>query len=212
MMFKRLSVLTVLALLAVLFLLSTPAAHAQRGGFGGGGFGRGGFGRGGFGRGGFGSGHTAGHGGPASVTVVQAGGNFFPPHFRSGFDGNGFNNFGARSHISPFTGKTIARFPGIFVHGARFGFFLTDEFVGVPQFDSSLGFPIPPVVTTVPTVSPFFFGVRIGPRVLFRPPVFRPVVDLKTIRPITPVSIDSARTSNVTIINLPANAFRGGRQ
>src|SRR5215813_5903954 len=87
-MFKRLSVLTVLALMGALFLSLVPTAHAQRGGFG----------RGGFGRGGIGNGHASGHGGPAPVTVVQASGNFFL-HFRSGFDGNGFNNFGT-SHIS----------------------------------------------------------------------------------------------------------------
>ena len=211
MMFKRLSVLTVLALLGVSFLLSTPTADAQRGGFGGG-FGRGGFGRGGFGRGGFGSGHASGHGGPASVTVFQPGaGNFFPPHFRSGFDGNGFSSFGIRSHISPFNGKIVTGFPGVFVHANRFGFFLSDGFVGVPHFDSSLGLPIPAIVSPGTNINPFFFGVRIGPRAVFRRPVFPTVVDLGTISPITSVFIDSARTSNATIINLPANAFRGGR-
>jgi len=212
MMFKRLSVLTVLALLGALFLLSTPPAHAQRGGFGGGGFWRGGFGRGGGGRGGFGGGHAPGHSGSASVNVVQAGGNFFPSGFRSGLDGNVFNNFRPHARISPFTGKIITRFPGVFVHSAPFGFILTDGFIAVPVFNSSLGFPIPPVVTTVPNVSPFFFGVRIGPRAGFRHPVFQSVIDLGTISPITQVSINSVRTSNVSIINLPANAFRGGPQ
>lgn len=207
-MFKRLSFLTVLVLMGALLLTLVPAAHAQRGGFGGGGFGRGGFGRGGFGRGGVGGAHAPGHSGSASVNVFQAGGNFFAPHFRSGLDG-GFNNFG-RSRMIPFTGNTITRFPGVFVQSAPFGFILTDGFVGVPHFDSSLGFPIPPLVTTVPNV--FFFGVRIGPRAIFRHPVFQSVVDLATISPITAVSIDSTRKSNATIINLPANAFRGGRQ
>ncbi|HKA20546.1 MAG TPA: hypothetical protein VKN18_19840 [Blastocatellia bacterium] len=209
-MFKRLSVLTVLALMGALFLSLVPTAHAQRGGFGGGGFGRGGFGRGGFGRGGIGNGHASGHGGPASVTVVQASGNFFL-HFRSGFDGNGFNNFGT-SHISPFTGKTVTRFPGVLVHTAPFGFILTDGFAGVPGFNSSLGFPIPPIATTVSSVNPFFFGVRIGPRIGFQHSVFQSVVDLGTISPITQVSIKSVRTSNVTIINLPSNAFRGAHK
>jgi hypothetical protein len=58
-------------------------------------------------------------------------------------------------------------------------------------------------VSNVPTVSPFFFGVRTEPD-----PVFHTVVDLSTINSIKPVSIDRARTSNVTIVNLPANAFR----
>src|SRR5262252_11098988 len=151
MMFKRLSVLTVLVLLGASFLLLTSSAHAQRGGFGGGGFGRGGFGRGGFGRSGSASGHNLGHTG-ASVNVFQAGGNFFPPHFSSGLNGNGFNNFSTRSHFSPFT-----RFPGVFVHGPQFGFFF-DGFEGAPGFNSSLGFPIPPLVTTVSNV--FLFGVR----------------------------------------------------
>lgn len=204
-MFRRLSFLTVLALMGVLFFSLIPTADAQRGGFGGGGFGRGGFGRGGL-RGGVG-GHAPAHSG-ASVSVIQAGGNFFAPHVRSGLDGNGFNHFGG-SHISPFTGKTVTRFPGVFVHSAPFGFILTDGFVGVPQFNSSLGFPIPPLVTTVPNV--FFFGVRIGPSAVFRHPVLQSVVDLGVISPITAVSIDSVRTSNATIINLPANAFRGGR-
>ena len=200
MMFKRLSVLTVLVSVSALFLSIAPNAHAQRGGFGGGGFGRGGFGR-----TGSGGGHNLGHSG-ASVNVFQAGGNFFPPHFRSGLDGNGFNNFGARSHISPFT-----RFPGVFVHGPRFGFFLTNGFAGAPGFNSSLGFPIPPIATAS-SVNPFFFGLRIGPRLLFPQTVFPSVVDLGTISPITQVSIDSVRISNVTIINLPANAFRGAHK
>ena len=195
-MFRRLSFLTVLVLMGALFLSLVPAAHAQRGGFSGGGFGRGGFGRGGIGRGGIGGAHAPGHSAPASVNVFQAGSSFF-------------NNFG-RSHITPFTGKAVTRFPGVFVHSAPFGFILTDGFVGVPHFDSSLGFAIPPLVTTAPNV--FFFGVRIGPRAVFRRPVFQSVVDLGTISPITAVSIDSTRKSNATIINLPANAFRGGRQ
>ena len=202
-MFKRLSVLTVLVLISALFSI-VPNAHAQRGGFG-----RGGFGRGGSGRGGVGAAHGSGHNGSASVNVFQTGGNFFPPHFRAGLDGNVFNNFGPRSHITPFAGKIVTRFPGVFVHSAPFGFILTDGFVGVPGFNSSLGFPIPPVVTTVPNASPFFFGARIGPHAAFPQPVFQSVVDLWTISPITQVSIDSVRTSNDTIINLPANAFRG---
>jgi len=192
MMFKRLSVLTVLVLLGVSFLVLTSSAHAQRGGFGRGGFGRGGSG-----------GHNPGHSG-ASVNVFQAGGNFFQPHFGSGR--NGFNSFGARSHFSPFPGNTVTRFPGVFVHGPRFGFFFTDGFSVTPGFNSSLGFPIPPISMSS-SVNPFFLGI--GPRLLFPQTVFPSVVDLGTISPITAVSIDSARTSNSTIVNLPANAFRG---
>jgi len=183
MMFKRLSVLTVLVLLGASSLLSASTVLAQRGGFGGGGFGN-------------------GHDGSASVTVVQAPGNFFSPHFRPGLDGHGFNNLNTRGHF-PFAGRFFPRFPSVFVHAAPFGFVLTDGLVGVPHFDSSLGFPIPPLA---PTINPFFFGFPLESR-----PVFRTVVDLGTISPISPISIDSARSTNVTIINLPANAFKGAR-
>jgi len=194
-MFKRLSVLTVLVLLGASALLSAPTAYAQRGGFG-----RGGFGRGGFGRGGFGNGHR----GSASVKVFQAQGKFFTPHLRSGLDGSGFNNLNTRARIHPFAGRFSNRFSSVFVHAAPFGFFLTDGFVGVPHFDSSLGFPIPPLA---PGINPFFFGFPLESR-----PVFRTFVDLGAVNPIGPISLDCARNSNVTIINLPANAFRGGHQ
>jgi hypothetical protein len=191
-MFKRLSILTVFAL-GVSILLTSSTVYAQRGGFGRGGFGRGGFGGGG--------GHPSGHSGSASVRVNS--GTFFPPQFRTGPDGRFSNNFGPR-HGNPITGKFGFRSPFFFGHGFPFGFTLTQGFpFGVSQFNSGLGSPIPPIVSPVSNGVPFFFGVPLGPR-----PVFRTVVDLGTINPITPVNIDCARTSNVTIVNIPANAFR----
>jgi hypothetical protein len=181
-MFKRLSILTAFAL-GVSILLTSSTVYAQRGGFG----------RGGFGRGGFGGGHPSGHNGSASVRVNV--GTFFPPQFRTGPEGSFSNNFGPR-HGNPFTGKFGFRSPFFFGHGFPFG---------VSQFNSGLGSPIPPIASPVSNGVPFFFGVPLGPR-----SVFRTFVDLSTINPITPVSIDCARTSNVTIVNIPANAFRRG--
>jgi hypothetical protein len=195
-MFKRLSVLMILTLLGALILVTVPDVHAQRGGFGRGGFGRGGFGRGGFG------GHVPSHSGSASVIVIQSGGGFFPHGFRNGPDGRFSNHFSPRLH-SPFTGKFGTRTPFFFSHGFPFGFVLTQGTFGFAQSNSGLGAPIPPLVSNVPTVSPFFFGVRTEPH-----PVFHTVVDLSTINSIKPVSIDRSRTSNITIVNIPTNAFR----
>jgi len=190
MMFKRLSILTVIVL-GVSILLTTSTVHAQRGGFG----------RGGFGRGGFGGGHGSGHNGSASVRVNV--GTFFPP-FRTGPEGNFSRGFSPRVHASPFSRQFGFRGPFFFGHGFPFGFVVTDGLpLSVSPFGSGLGSPIPPLVSQVPIVAPFFFGVQTGSS-----RVFPTVVDLGTINPIKTFSIDRAQTSNVTIVNIPTDAFR----
>ena len=186
-MFKQLSIHLPL-IVGIAVLLTAPAVHAQRGGFG----------RGGFGRGGFSGGHVSGHNGPASVRVNV--GTFVPPFFRPGAISNNFN-----PRVRTFAPHFGCRGPFFFGHGFPFGFTVTETApFGIPQ---GLGSPIPPIISPVPTGSPFFFGVP-----FVSTPVFQTVVDLGTIKPIRAVSIDGARTSPVTIVNLPANAFGSTRR
>jgi hypothetical protein len=182
---KRRHSLTILLILIIAsFSLTAPDANAQRGGLGRMG-----------GRGSF-------SGGSVPAGSIRSDRVFVAPSFRSAVDGNFFNF--PRGHFNPFIGRFGTRVPRPFVHGFPIGFGFIDGRIGVPQFNSGLGLPIPPLVTGVPIVSPSFLGVRLVDRSRFP---FPTVIDLTTIKSIKPVCLDNARSSPVTIVNLPIDAF-----